>query len=135
LARLRLGFVVYGGINRRDWRTVSVDDVKADVNEVRMDLVPMLRADLAPGREAVAGWTARLVAECRERLSVLLPLNEAERAFLDRLNDAGEIVPGLITKDPALQATIREHPGLRWKALNVRRHRGLDAAEMIDGEP
>lgn len=41
----------------------------------------------------------------------------------------------MITEDPTLQAAIREHPGLRWKALNVRRHRGLDAAEMIDGEP
>lgn len=134
LAKLRLGFVVYGGINRKDWRTISADDVKADVNEVRMELVPMLRSDLAPGREAVAGWTARLVAECRERLSVLLPLNEDELEFLDRLNDAGEIVPGLITKDPTLQATIREHPGLRWKALNVRRHHGLDAPGTADEE-
>jgi hypothetical protein len=31
--RLRLGFVVYGGINRRDWRTVSLDDVRADPRE------------------------------------------------------------------------------------------------------
>ncbi len=27
--RLRLGFVVYGGINRRDWRGVSLDDLQA----------------------------------------------------------------------------------------------------------
>lgn len=126
VARLRLGFVVYGGINRKDWRTVSADDVKADVNEVRMELVPMLRSDLAPGREAVAGWTARLVAECRERLSLVLPLLDAEVEFLRRLNDLGEIVPELITTDPTRQSLVREHPGLRWKALNVRRHHGLE---------
>jgi hypothetical protein len=132
LAKLRLGFVVYGGINRKDWRTVSADDVKADVNEVRMELVPMLRSDLAPGREAVAGWTTRLVAECRERLSVVLPLNEDELEFLDRLNDTGEIVPDLITNDPLLQVAIRQHPGLRWKALNVREHHGLEAPGAAD---
>jgi hypothetical protein len=134
LAKLRLGFVVYGGINRKDWRKVSADDVKADVNEVRMELVPMLRSDLAPGREAVAGWTAKLVAECRERLSALLPLDDAEVEFLRRLNDLGEIVPELITCDQAQQATIREYPGLRWKALNVRKHHGLDAATTDDDE-
>jgi hypothetical protein len=32
--RLRLGFVVYGGINRRDWRVVSLDEVQADPRDV-----------------------------------------------------------------------------------------------------
>jgi len=27
--KLRLAFVVYGGLNRKDWRTVRVDDVTA----------------------------------------------------------------------------------------------------------
>ena len=134
VAKLRLGFVVYGGINRKDWRRVSADDVTADVNEVRMELIPMLRSDLAPGREAVAAWTAQLVTKCRERLSALLPLDDADVEFLRQLNDLGQIVPELITNDPAQQATIREHPGLRWKALNVRKHHGLDAATTDDDE-
>jgi len=45
--------------------------------------------------------------------------------FLDRLNDRGDIAPELITGDPDMQATIREHPGLRWKALNVMKHHGI----------
>lgn len=32
--KLRLGFVVYGGINRRDWRSVSLTDLAADPDEV-----------------------------------------------------------------------------------------------------
>lgn len=133
-AKLRLGFVAYGGINRRDWRAVSADDVKADANEVRTALLPMLRADRAPPRSAAAAWTDRLVAECRRRLSALLPLDAAEIAFLERLNDHGDVAPELITSDPVMQATLRRHPGLRWKALNVRRHRGLERPSDPDDE-
>ena len=61
----------------------------------------------------------------RERLSALLPLNASELEFLRRLNDWGEIAPELITGDLTMQAIVREHPGLRWKALNVRQHRVL----------
>ena len=124
-AKLRLGFVIYGGINRKDWRTVSSADVKVGANEVQTELVPMLRSDLAPARGNVAEWADNLVAECRERLSVLLPLKEAEIEFLRRLNDQGDIAPELLTGDVGLQETIRLHPGLLWKALNVRKHRGL----------
>ena len=133
-AKLRLGFVVYGGINRKDWRTVSPEDVKADPTDMLTDLVPLLRADLAPARGTVAAWADTLVAECRERLSALLPLNAAELEFLRRLNDLGEIAPELITGDLTMQAIVREHPGLRWKALNVRQHRGLEGAGMPDEE-
>jgi hypothetical protein len=131
-AKLRLGFVVYGGINRKDWRTVSTADVTADANEVQLGLVPMLRADIAPAKRDVAAWAAKLVAECRERLSLVLPLNEQELEFLRRLNDLGEIGSELLTTDPAMQATVREHPGLKWKALNVRKHHGLDGAGGTD---
>lgn len=124
--KLRLGFVVYGGINRRDWRTVSLDDAKADPTEVDRQLVPLLRAGLAPARQDLVAWTDRLVAECRDRLSAVLPLRPEEIEFLDRLNDRGDIVPELLTADADLQQLLRNHPGLRWKAKNVRKHHGLD---------
>jgi predicted nucleotidyltransferase component of viral defense system len=131
-ARLRLGFVVYGGISRKDWRTVSPADVAIEPNEVRTQLLPLLRADRAPARREVAAWTGKLVAETRERLSLVLPLEGRELEFLRRLNDEGKIAPDLLTADPAMQATLREHPGLKGKALNVRRHRGLDPPAGAD---
>jgi hypothetical protein len=130
-ARLRLGFVVYGGINRRDWRTVSPEDVKGAPADAWRDLVPLLRANLAPARGEIAAWLAKLVAECRERLAVVLPLRAHELEFLERLNGAGDIVPGLLSDDAGMQALIRDHPGLKWKALSVRRRLGVAAA---DGE-
>jgi len=123
-ARLRLGFVVYGGINRRDWRDVSLDDVQADPDEVDRLLIPMLRGDVAPARDQIVEWTAQLVSDCKDLLSILLPLEAKEREFLDRLNDHGEIAPELLTDDARLQGVIRAHPGLLWKALNVKKHFG-----------
>ena len=40
--RLRLAFVVYGGMNRKDWRTVSIADVEFDSDEVARLLIPTL---------------------------------------------------------------------------------------------
>ncbi|MFQ5705481.1 MAG: nucleotidyl transferase AbiEii/AbiGii toxin family protein [Gemmatimonadales bacterium] len=123
-ARLRLGFLVYGGASRRDWRTVSIGDVRVDPTDVERRLVPVLRADLAPDRTETKAWSERLVSECRDLLSTVLPLNNQEIEFLTRLNDDGAITPELLTDDMAMQATIRSHPALRWKAQNVRDHKG-----------
>ncbi len=128
-ARLRLGFVVYGGINRRDWRDVSIDDVQADPGDVHRQLAPMLRGHVAPVGSDVVEWTKRLVADCRDLLSIVLPLEANEQDFLERLNDRGEIIPELLTDDTRLRNLIRSHPGLLWKALNVRKHHGLGDEE------
>jgi hypothetical protein len=63
--------------------------------------------------------------ECREGLSAVLPFSEAEREFLDLLLDRGKIDPTLLTSDTALQKRIRGQPLLEWKAIHVRRHKGL----------
>ena len=127
--RLRLGFIVYGGASRRDWREVSIDEVAADPVDVERSLVPMLQRDLAPARAEIPGWTEKMVAECKDGLTAVLPLEASERQFLDALNDRGEIIPSLLTTDSRLQQVIQTHPGLLWKARNVRRHRGVDEAE------
>jgi hypothetical protein len=117
--------VVYGGINRKDWRYIAIDDVQADPDEIDRMLLPMLRADLVPSKDKVRAWTQALVDDCRERLSAVLPLAPHEVEFLDRLNDRGEVVPELLTADSDIRAIIREHPGLKWKSLNVKKHRGI----------
>jgi hypothetical protein len=43
--RLRVAFVVYGAMNRKDWRTVSVDDINFEVGELKNQLLPLLRKD------------------------------------------------------------------------------------------
>ena len=122
--RLRTAFVVYGAMNRRDWRTVSVEDAAFDRAELASQLLPSLRASSARASEA-ASLGEGLVDECRQVLSAVLPLSSAERAFLDRLLDEGQIDATMLTSDPALQERVRGQPLLEWKAQNVRRHKGL----------
>ena len=134
-AKLRLAFVVYGGVNREDWRTITLENVRATPREVREQLVPMLRADIRPSKREVASWTAALVRETRELMAAVLPLAPNEREFIERLNRTGEIAPDLLTGDRVMTSIIRDHPGLRWKALNVRKHHGLAHPWAGDDEP
>ncbi len=127
--KLRLGFVVYGGINRRDWRSVSLTDLAADPDEVDRQLLPLLRGPVAPPRDRIAEWAGKLVADCRNLLSTVLPLAANELEFIERLNQRGEIVTEILTDDKEFQTTIRSHPGLLWKALNVRKYHRLIGTE------
>jgi hypothetical protein len=54
-----------------------------------------------------------------------LPFTDSERAFLDLLLDRGKIDSTLLTADESLQRRIQCQPLLEWKALNVKRHKGL----------
>ena len=123
--RLRIGLVVYGAMNRKDWRTVSVDDVDFDAMELARQLIPMLRINSPERQVESAEYWARLVKECRDGLSAVLTFSDAEREFLDLLLDRGKIDSTLLTSDKALQKSIQGQPLLEWKAINVRRHKGL----------
>lgn len=112
-------------MNRKDWRTVSSGDVDLDVVELARQLAPTLRVAAAEVQVESAEYGTRLVRECREGLSVVLPFTDSERAFLDLLLDRGMIDPTLLTSDESLQRRIRRQPLLEWKALNVRQHKGL----------
>lgn len=119
--QLRLAFILYGAMNRRDWRTISLDDVGCDALELENQLLPVLSRSV---REALqADWAVRMVEVCRERLASLVQFTPEEAEFLDRLLDHGEIVPSLLTDDTQMGARILAHPLLQWKALNVQHHR------------
>lgn len=124
-ARLRFGFVVYGAMNRTDWRTITVEHVHTTPGEVDTQLVPMLRIDVRPAKREIRAWTEKLVRETRELMAAVLPLEAHELEFVERVNGAGDIAPELLTAEPAMQAILRVHPGLQWKALNTKRRLGI----------
>jgi hypothetical protein len=120
----RVAFVVYGAMSRKDWRTISVDDLTFETEELENSLLPLLRVDFLETLGQTKTWVHHLVDEVREALRIVLPFQESEREFLDRLLDHGEIEPSLLTPDRELAERIKAHPGLAWKALNVRKFKG-----------
>ena len=121
--KLRLAFVVYGAINRKDWRTARIDDVGFKPHDLENQLVPVLRSDALSHVGDRGTWAQRIVDDCRAGLSIVLPLQENETGFLDLLLGHGEIRPQLLTDEPDMQERIGAHPGVLWKALNVRKHK------------
>lgn len=123
--RLRLAFVVMGAQDNADWRELTPDAVRADPRELRSRLLPLLRRGEVPGVKAIDSWIEKLIAETRAAMGVVLPLTDRERAFLAAIHETGQIQADLLTTDSRLANRIAAQPGLLWKTLNVRRHRGL----------
>lgn len=125
LKNLRIAFIVYGGMSRVDWRKIRIDDIHYEWAEFKNLLIPMLKKEDLEGFGDSKSWANTILQGCQEKLSQLLPFRENELAFLDSLLDEGEIKPELLTSDKLLQSNISRQPGLLWKALNVRKHRGI----------
>jgi hypothetical protein len=123
--QLRIAFVVCGGMNRKDWRTVSFEDLDFDTVELTRLLIPTLDMRSMQKQGAPATHGEWLVKECRAGLEAVLPFSDAEREFLDLLLERGEIDSSILTSDSVLQERIQSQPLLQCKALNVRRYKGL----------
>jgi hypothetical protein len=87
--------------------------------------LPTVQPSTVDEAGGAAAWIDKMISETREGLAGIVPLSDSDLSFLDALLGQGEIRPEILTTDPALQERIRSHPMLNWKALNVRRHRGL----------
>jgi hypothetical protein len=128
---LRIAFVVYGAMNRKDWRTVSEKDINYNATDLMNELLPVLRSSAADNIHHPEKWASRLVEDCRQAISIVLPFTEGEREFLDRILDRGDIEPSLITADEEMANRIRNHPGLKWKVLNVREFKGIEKRDPV----
>jgi hypothetical protein len=121
----RLAFVCSVAGSRSDARALRPRDEPISARGVEQELMPVLRRrdGAAEGEER-----DRLLAWMRGRLQAamgeLLAWSDEERRFLDRLLDDGEIAAEDLHSDPEVQSRVRSQPMLRWKAQNVREHRG-----------
>jgi predicted nucleotidyltransferase component of viral defense system len=115
--KLRTAFIVYIGMSQRNWRTINIDNLKFDIEDLKNRLVPVLRKSETPAasKTAIKQWTSQLIEECREALAIILPFTDAEQAFLIKLQDHGMIDPALICRDEMLSTRILSHPALHWK--------------------
>ena len=63
----------------------------------------------ATSQPGPTGWSPSVASASRW----CSPSTSRELEFLRRLNEEGEIAADLLTSDPIMQATLREHPGAR----------------------
>jgi len=122
-ATLRPIFVAYVGMNRNEFREITTDKVVFEARDLESQLVPVLSAAEVQKIEDMSVWAEELSSTCREKLELVLPFTEGEMEFLNTLNDQGEIRPELLTDDLDLQTRIFNHPMLKWKAINVKKHK------------
>ena len=122
MKRLRVAFVVYGALNRKDWRTISLEDITFETAELKNMLTPVIHRVAVDDKDGIEVFAQRLVNECKQNLSAVYPFSKQEMDFLDGIIAKGKIEPSLITTDKQLQARIEKHPMLLWKVMNVNKH-------------
>jgi predicted nucleotidyltransferase component of viral defense system len=120
MARLRQAFVLYGAMNIKDWRRIGIEDIDKASERIEADVLPLLRASSASILQAPEG-AGQLLAATKEALGVVLPLTDVEQAFLEALLARGELLPELLGLPDGIAERARQHPALRWKALNVQK--------------
>lgn len=120
IEKLRIAFLVYGGISRRDWRTISIKDIQFDWLEFQNMLLPVLHKNVLQVNKSKE-WVEKILAECIESLNLLLPFNSNEMKFLDQLIEHAEIQSSLLTDDKRLVERIEVQPALQWKVRNIKK--------------
>jgi hypothetical protein len=103
------------------FRPEILEKVFIDWKEFQNMLLPMLRKKHITQIKDVRAWGKNILQECHAALDCLLPLRNNEIEFMNYLLDHGEIKPELICRDKELANKIALQPGLKWKALNVKK--------------
>lgn len=122
--KLRFAFVVYGAMQKKDWRKISIDDVSFTEKEVKNELIPVLQKGFFDDAKSINDWGVKTTEECRIAIkNWLLPFSENEFEFLNRFNEDGDIVPELIIDNNELIQKVKTHPNLLWKSSHVKKHK------------
>ena len=119
----RVAFVCFVAGSRADARELQPPDDRFSNLMLERDLEPLPRRGPDTPRlhgGTLTAWMGRTLAPVVEPL---LSWSPAERRFLDRLLDNGEIEAAALHADPDVQERIRRQPMLAWKAKHVRERR------------
>lgn len=115
--KLRLMYVLYGAMNpRANWCEISIENITADLKDLREKLIPVLKLAGAPEAKQYKKYAEDLVAECKKLMAPLFPLRDNEREFITALREKGELLPDLLSKDNEFIEKAKQHPGLLRRA-------------------
>lgn len=121
LEKIKLAFLVYGAGARIDLRKVNLEHIDFELNDLKNMLLPVLRQQHLQETNDLKTWGTKLITTCKSNLAELIKFKSNELSFLDNILGDGNIVPELITKEPALIHAIKVNPVLLWKVNNVKK--------------
>lgn len=121
--KLRLGFIIYGGSSRVDWRYIKLENIHFEWREFQNMLIPLLRKTDLAKRDNPKSWAEKTLTECQLALGNLFPFRDNETQFLHELLENGKIDASLLTSDKSLIQRIHSTPALLWKAENIRQYK------------
>jgi predicted nucleotidyltransferase component of viral defense system len=118
----RLAFVCSIAGGRSDPRDLLPSELALDAVAIKQQLLPMLRLKTGGSVPDPAELLAWIRNEQQTAVQRLLDWSCAEKRFLNRLLNDGEVDADALHDDPEIQERIRTQPMLLWKAQNVRNH-------------
>lgn len=125
IQKIRLAFIVYSGMSRLDWRSLSLDSLTLEPEDIATQLLPVLHNHTLSNGHTIHTYCSNLLSTAKELLRFLFPLSLNERTFLDLLLDDGVIDATLLTNNQNLQHRIESQPLLAWKAMHVTEYKAL----------
>ncbi len=115
--KLREAAVVYLAMTTLDLSSLAPESIEYDVVDLKNKLLPVMQQKVLPrSLPNLKLWTTNMVMELQERLSKILPLNENEIEFIQKIRREATIQPELITSDMVLANKITSHPAILWAA-------------------
>ena len=121
--KMKTLFFIYGAMDsKKDWRTISLEDINANQIDLKNKLIPMLRRNEAKTLQSARDLAKIYVETCREKLSPFFPLSKNEIAFYDHLKK-GEVKPELLSKDKDMIEKIKSHPAILFQAKKAQKNK------------
>lgn len=116
--KVRLYTVLYAAMTDKEPDTFRGLVGNPNKNEFREQLKPLLKISMISQMKEQE-YIDLLVNKSNELLKAILPFSQEEMLFLTKVKE-GKIQPELLTNDPALQAKIKQHPGIAWHTYGKR---------------
>lgn len=119
----RIVALLYGVMGTKDWRKISVEDIQFDQQELKHQLVPVLRKSTINKADHLSIWTSSLITGCKNVLNRFMPFSDNESAFLNQLYDHGVVDATIIASNQHMIQKINSHPLLKWKTQLIAKNK------------
>lgn len=94
---------------------VMPEKINFDLADLKNRLLPVMhQLSITRNSRELKEWATKKIFELRQGLSNLLPFDEHELLFINRVRNEGIIAPELITSDDVLSEKILSHPAINW---------------------